>query len=199
MGSSADRTASIHSKTAETDISIRLNLDGSGTHEIRTGIGFFDHMLTLFAVHGLFDLAVRADGDLHVDGHHTVEDVGLALGDAFDAALGDRKSIRRYGHSIVPMDESLADVALDLSRRPYLVYGVPEPKDPGGPFDIHLAKEFFRAFSVRGGMNLHIRLLYGENQHHMIEAIFKATGRALDEAVSFDRRISGVRSSKGVL
>jgi imidazoleglycerol-phosphate dehydratase len=194
------RSAAVDRKTSETDIAVKFSLDGSGDHDIATGIGFFDHMLTLLAVHGLFDLSLRARGDLEVDGHHTVEDVGLVLGDALDQSLGDRAGIRRYGHAVVPMDETLAAVTIDLSRRPFLVYTVPEPKDAGGrSFDIYLAKEFFRALAVRGGMTLHINVLYGENEHHMIEAMFKAVARALDDAISVDDRLKGVRSSKGVL
>jgi len=194
------RSAAVDRKTGETDISVDLLLDGSGKHDIATGIGFFDHMLALLAVHGFFDLALRAKGDLEVDNHHTVEDVGLALGDAFDGALGDRKGIRRYGHAVLPMDETLTAATIDLSRRPFLVYNTPDPRDAGGrPFDVHLAREFFRALAARGGMTLHINTFYGENEHHMIESVFKAVARALDDAVALDDRIRGVRSSKGVL
>jgi len=194
-----ERFSTIERKTGETDINIRLNVDGDGKHEIATGIPFFDHMLTLFAVHGFLDLSVSAKGDTNVDFHHTVEDVGLVLGDALDQALGDRKGIRRYGHAVTPMDETLTAVTVDLSKRPFLVYNVPRPLDTGGNFDIYLAKEFFRAFATRGGMNLHINVSYGENEHHMIESVFKATARAIDQAVSFDERITGVRSTKGML
>jgi imidazoleglycerol-phosphate dehydratase len=194
------RTAAVERKTAETDIAVKLSLDGSGRRDIATGIGFFDHMLTLLAVHGLFDLSVRAKGDLEVDGHHTVEDVGLVLGDALDRALGDRAGIRRYGHAVLPMDETLTAATVDLSKRPFLVYNVPDPRDGGGrPFDLHLTKEFLRAFAVRGGMTLHINMFYGENEHHMIESVFKALARALDDAASLDDRLDGLRSSKGVL
>lgn len=194
------RISSIDRKTGETDIKIQLNIDGSGQHEIHTGIPFFDHMLTLFAVHGFFDLSLTARGDLEVDFHHTVEDVGLLLGDALDKALGDRKGIRRYGHAVTPMDETLTALTLDLSKRPFLVYHVPEPADtnPAG-FNIHLAKEFFRAFAVRGGITLHVNVFYGENEHHIIESVFKALGRALDQASGSDERIIGVHSTKGVL
>lgn len=193
------RSASVERRTTETDIALTLGLDGTGQVDISSGIPFFDHMLTLFAVHGRFDLTLQARGDLEVDGHHTVEDVGLVMGDALDQALADRRGIQRYGHAVVPMDEALAAVTVDLSRRPFLVYAPPEPRDRGGPFDIHLAREFFRAFVNRGGLNLHIDLRYGENGHHMLEAVFKAFGRALDVAVALDPRMTGVRSSKGIL
>jgi len=194
-----ERTSEADRKTKETAINIKLNLDGKGKHEISTGIPFFDHMLTLFAVHGFFDLCVSAKGDIEVDFHHTVEDVGLVLGDAFDRALGDRMGIKRYGSSVTPMDDSLASVTIDLSKRPYLVFNIPNLKIMGGKFDSSLAKEFFRAFSTMGGMNLHINVSYGENEHHIIESIFKAAGRALDQATSFDERITEVRSTKGSL
>ncbi len=193
------RSAEVERHTAETKITIKLDLDGSGQADIRTGIPFFDHMLTLFTVHGLFDLTVHADGDTEVDFHHTIEDVGLVLGDAFCAALGDRRGIRRYGHAVTPMDETLAAVAVDLSNRPFLVYNVLQTGKGVTAFDAYLAKEFFRAFTNRGGLNLHINVAYGENEHHIIESVFKAAGRALDEAVAFDDRITDVRSTKGVL
>ena len=192
------RIAAVERKTVETEIKLELNLDGKGRPEIFTAIPFFDHMLTLFCVHGFFDLKIQATGDIEVDFHHTVEDVGLVLGKALDQALGDRRSIRRYGYAVTPMDETLTAVAIDLSRRPFLVYHVPEIGQSGS-FDLILAKEFFRAFSNRSGMNLHINVAYGENEHHIIESMFKALGRALDEAVSLDERISTVRSSKGAL
>ena len=194
-----ERSAAVDRKTKETEIRIELKLDGLGLVEISTGIPFFDHMLTLFSVHGLFDLSVDAKGDLEVDPHHTVEDVGLVLGDTLNKALGDRKGIRRYGHAVVPMDDSLASVTIDLSNRPYLVYQILEQTGTGGAFDISLSREFFRAFATRAGMNLHINVLYGQNQHHMIEAIFKATGRALDQAITLDERSKGIPSSKGLL
>jgi imidazoleglycerol-phosphate dehydratase len=195
-----ERIASLVRQTFETDIRLTLNLDGTGKRNMATGIGFFDHMLTLFAAHGFFDLSVQATGDLHVDLHHTVEDVGLVLGDAFDEALGDRKGIQRYGHAVVPMDETLTDVTVDLSRRPYLVYQVPGfPPGTDDRFDLGLGKEFFRAFAVRAGMNLHINVRYGENQHHILESMFKAAGRALDSAVRHDCRITDIHSTKGNL
>ena len=193
------RSASVARKTKETEISLELNINGSGTHKISTGIPFFDHMLTLFAVHGFFDLSVTAKGDLEVDSHHTVEDVGLVLGEALDKALGDRKGIKRYGHASTPMDDALADVSIDLSKRPYLICHVPDTKESGVVFGITLAREFFRAFATRSGMNLHINVFYGENEHHIIESMFKSTARALDQATSLDDRLKDVRSSKGVL
>ncbi|MGD2271567.1 MAG: imidazoleglycerol-phosphate dehydratase HisB [Desulfobacterales bacterium] len=186
-------------KTKETEIEVRLNLDGKGRHDIATGIPFFDHMLTLFAAHGFFDLDVSARGDLDVDTHHTVEDVGLVLGDAFNTALGDRKGINRFGHAVTPMDDALSAVTIDLSNRPFLVYNVPALPMTGSNFNIPLAKEFFKAFVINSGMNLHVNVPYGENEHHIIEAIFKATGRAMDEASAVNQRIRDVRSTKGTL
>ena len=193
------RASEVERKTTETDISLKLNLDGHGIHDIATGVPFFDHMLTLFTVHGIFDLSILAKGDIEVDSHHTVEDVGLVLGDAFDKALGDRKGIRRYGHAVIPMDEALTSVTIDLSKRPFLVFNVAEiPAEIGG-FSISIAKEFFRAFANRAGMNLHVNAFYGENEHHLIESIFKATARAMDDATSFDQRVQGVHSTKVIL
>jgi len=194
-----ERSSKIERKTKETDISLTLQMGGMGKSEISTGIPFFDHMLSLFSAHGFFDLIIKAKGDLEVDFHHTVEDVGLVLGDAFDNALGDRKGIRRYGHAVTPMDDALSTVTVDLSKRPFLIFNTHEPTGSSGDFDLALAKEFFRAFSNRGGMNLHINVSYGENEHHIIESIFKALGRALNQAVSFDGRFSGVLSTKGAL
>ena len=194
-----DRISTVSRKTQETEIIVKLNIDGKGSDEIATGIPFFDHMLSLFAVHGFFDLSIRAKGDLEVDYHHTVEDVGLVLGDAFDKALDDRKGIKRYGHAVTPMDDALTAASIDLSKRPYLVSLAPLLSWTGRNFDTSLAKEFFRAFATRGGMNLHINVDYGENEHHIIESIFKATGRALDQASSFDDRITDIHSSKGTL
>lgn len=194
-----ERTAEVERKTKETSIRIVLKLVGSGKNKISTGIPFFDHMLTLFAVHGFFDLSIDADGDIDVDFHHTIEDVGLVLGDAFDSALGDRKGIKRFGHAVTPMDDALASVAVDLSKRPFLVYNVPERAASEGQAFTSLTKEFLRAFSNRCGMNLHVNVFYGDNEHHINESIFKAVGRALGQAASFDDRIKSVRSSKGVL
>jgi imidazoleglycerol-phosphate dehydratase len=193
------RFAETKRKTKETEISAELKLDGKGEHEIQTGIPFFDHMLTLFAVHGFFDLDITASGDLEVDFHHTVEDVGLVLGDTFNKALADRKGIKRFGHAVTPMDDALAAVTIDLSKRPFFVYNAPAPAHSGTNFNISLTKEFFRAFAITGGMNLHINVLYGDNEHHIIESIFKAAGRAMDEACAIDARITGVRSTKGTL
>jgi len=193
------RTADIERETKETQIRGSLKLDGQGKVKITSGIPFFDHMLTLFAVHGFFDLFLDAKGDLDVDFHHTVEDVGLVLGQALAKALGDRSGIKRYGHAVTPMDDALAAVTVDLSNRPFLVYNAPEPAVSEVGLSPSLAKEFFRSLVNRAGMNLHINVLYGNNEHHIIESIFKAFGRALHEAIAFDERISGVRSSKGVL
>lgn len=178
---------------------VALTLDGSGKSDINTGIPFFDHMLTLFSAHGFFDLKITAKGDLEVDFHHTVEDVGLVLGDALSKALGDRKGIQRYGHAVTPMDETLTAVSIDLSNRPFLVYNLPSSFMPSGAFNAQLAGEFFRAFATRGGMNLHINVNYGENEHHIIESVYKALGRALDQAVSIDDRIRNYRSTKGAI
>jgi imidazoleglycerol-phosphate dehydratase len=193
------RTVTVQRETQETAIRLELNLDGSGVCSIDTGIAFFDHMLTLFTVHGLFNLTVEARGDLDVDFHHTVEDAGLVLGEALDGALGDRTGIRRYGHAVVPMDEVLTAATFDLSRRPYIVFSLPEGHRPSAPFDTSLAKEFFRAFASRGGLNLHLNVFYGENEHHIIESMFKAAGRALDEASAFDPRRGDIPSTKGTL
>ena len=199
MSKTMTRSSEATRTTNETQIHIKIDLDGSGSGDISTGIPFFDHMLTLFTVHGFFNLTVAASGDLDVDHHHTVEDVGLVLGDVFRQALGQRSGIKRYGHAVTPMDEALTSVSVDLSNRPFLVYNCAGLAGSGVQFDISLAKEFFRAFANRCGMNLHINVHYGENPHHVIESIFKATGRALDEATTFDERIKGVRSSKGSL
>jgi imidazoleglycerol-phosphate dehydratase len=194
------RSARIERKTTETDIRIVLNIDGKGKGEpISTGIPFFDHMLTLFSHHGFFDLSVEAKGDIDIDFHHTVEDVGLAFGDAFSQALLDRKGISRFGNAVTPMDETLATVTLDLSNRPFLVFNVPKEFLVNGASFSCLAKEFLRAFAVRGGITLHVNVSYGENEHHVLEAIFKSLGRAMDQACALDPRISGVRSSKGSL
>jgi len=193
------RKAEVERKTKETDIKISLVIDGQGQTNITSGIPFLDHMLTLLAVHGFFDLSVRAAGDLDVDLHHTVEDVGLVLGDTIREALGERQGIQRYGHAVTPMDDALAAVTIDLSNRPYLVYNVPEHAPSGIALNPSLTREFFRALVNRAGMNLHINVAYGDNDHHVVESIFKAFGRALDQAASLDGRITGVRSSKGTL
>lgn len=193
------RRGQVERKTRETEILVDLCLDGQGSAELGTGVPFLDHMLTLFAVHGFFDLLARARGDLEIDGHHTVEDLGICLGRALDQALGDRKGIRRYGHSVVPMDEACAAVTLDLSNRPFLVYEAPRLPNRVGDFETELVPEFFRAFTHHGGVTLHIQVLRGSNTHHMLEAIFKAWGRALDDATRLDPRRVTVPSSKGSL
>lgn len=193
------RSAVIERQTNETAISVTLNIDGTGNGEIATGIGFFDHMLILLAKHGLFDLAVDSNGDLEVDGHHTVEDTGIVIGQALLRALGDKQGIKRYGTAFVPMDEALATVVVDISGRPYLHFDADFPAAQVGSFDSELVEEFMRALAVQAGLTLHVRVLYGRNTHHMIEAVFKALGRALDEATRRDDRIIGVMSTKGTL
>ena len=193
------RTASIERRTGETQVSIDINLDGQGAVRIETGVGFLDHMLHLMARHGCFDLKAVAKGDLHIDSHHTVEDVGLTLGQALKQALGDKAGIRRYGHAIVPMDETLATVAVDLSGRPFLAWKAQIPNVMLGVFPAELGEEFFRAFSNSAQMNLHAIVHHGSNTHHQLEAPFKATGRALRMACEFDPRAPGIPSTKGVL
>ena len=193
------RTAEIERNTNETSIFVKWNLDGTGYSDIETGIPFMDHMLTLFARHGGFDLTVRASGDLDVDCHHTMEDLGLTMGHALTQALGSKEGIRRYGNFMLPMDESLALVALDLSGRPFLVYDVEPPAAYIKDLDTALFKEFFQALSVKGGITLHIRMLSTGEVHHVFEAIFKGLSRALAEAVSADPRMPGVPSTKGIL
>jgi Imidazoleglycerol-phosphate dehydratase len=193
------RAANMQRTTNETDIRLTLALDGCGTASIRTGVGFLDHMLTLFTVHGFFDLEITARGDVEVDDHHTVEDVGICLGQAFASALDDKAGIRRYGYACVPMDEALVRVCVDCSNRPFLYYQVELKENKVGRFDVSLAKEFFRALSLHGGLTIHAELLHGENGHHILEAVFKAAGRALAAAVMPDPRISGQLSSKGML
>lgn len=193
------RTASVDRKTGETEIKLTLSADGSGISDVRTGIPFFDHMLTLFARHGLFDLTVAAKGDIEVDYHHTVEDVGITLGQALAKVLGDKAGIRRYGSAYVPMDEALARVVVDCSGRPFLAYEVPRGVEAIGMFPFQLVEEFLRALSVQAGLTLHVSILSGRDAHHMAEAIFKALGRALDVAVLRDERVKGIPSTKGVL
>lgn len=193
------RTANISRKTNETDIQLALNLDGSGKHDLQTGVGFLDHMLAHVAVHGLFDLSVKAAGDLHIDVHHTVEDVALVLGSAFDQALADRKGIVRMGSCYVPMDEALAFVAVDLSGRPYCVVDAEWGQAPVGQVPTSLFPHFLESFAVTARCNLHARVLYGRDDHHKAEALFKALGRALDAATLLDPRRGEVPSTKGVL
>jgi imidazoleglycerol-phosphate dehydratase len=194
-----NRVAAVNRETAETKIALQLNLDGTGKSVIDSGIGFFDHMLNLMTVHGQLDLDLRCDGDLEVDGHHSVEDIGIALGDAFKEAIGDKKGICRYGTFYLPMDESLAFVTLDISGRPFLVYDGGEMAPMVGGFDTELTEEFLRAFAMHAGITLHVKILYGTNTHHKIEAIFKALGHALRIAVSQDPKVKGVPSTKGML
>ncbi|EMS79245.1 imidazoleglycerol-phosphate dehydratase HisB [Desulfotignum phosphitoxidans] len=193
------RDAGVSRQTRETKIEIHLNLDGSGRADISSGIPFFDHILTAFCVHGRFDLKLMATGDLDVDLHHTVEDVGLVLGQALSDALGDKTGIQRFGDSCVPMDEALSRVTIDLSNRPYLVYHFPDNLKSGTAFDAHLAKEFFQSFCVKGGFNLHINTDYGVNEHHVLESIFKAMGRALHQATRKTDSAGRPLSSKGML
>ena len=193
------RTATVERKTRETQIRVNLNLDGKGESEIASPVPFFDHMLTQIARHGFFDLDISAQGDIEIDAHHTVEDLGICLGEAFRKALGGKEGIRRYGRGTMPMHEALASVILDFSGRPFLVYNVPLPKAQLGNFEVELVEEFFVAFCNHAGANVHVNLAYGENLHHIVEAVFKAFGRALDEATGLDSRITGVLSSKGSL
>jgi len=195
----ANRKSVITRKTNETDIKIEFNMDGTGVTTIDTGIGFFDHMLNSFARHGLFDLNAAVKGDLYVDSHHTIEDTGIALGMAIRKALGDKKGIKRYGSIMLPMDETLVLCAIDLSGRPYLVFDETYTVDQVGYFDTEMVREFFYAISYAAGMNLHIKQLNGSNNHHIIEATFKAFAKALDEASSYDIRINDVLSTKGTI
>lgn len=194
-----ERTAIVARKTKETDIIIELNIDGTGIADVDTGIGFFDHMLEGFAKHGFFDLTCKVTGDLIVDCHHTIEDTGIALGTAIKEALGDKKGIQRFGERFLPMDETLLLCAIDLSGRPYLVFDVDFSVERVGYFDTEMVKEFFYAISYAAGMNLHMKLMHGSNNHHIIEAAFKAFGKALDEACTYDERITDVLSTKGTL
>ena len=193
------RKAKIQRKTAETDISIEINLDGKGNGEVSTTVAFIDHMLNLFARHGLFDLVIKGKGDTHIDDHHLIEDIGICLGDAVKKALGTKKGIVRYGSATVPMDESLCSVAIDISGRPYLIYNVEFKSRKIGTFDFSLIREFFKSFSDHSGMTLHINLVYGKNNHHMAEAVFKAFALALRKAVTIHGRIEGILSPKGSL
>lgn len=194
------RRASLSRKTAETEITVTLDLDGTGQYDCQTGIGFFDHMLDQLSRHALIDLTVAAQGDLHIDDHHTVEDTGITLGQALSEALGDKRGIRRYGSCLLPMDDALVRAALDLSGRPYLVWKLPLPTDKIGTFDTELVREFFQALSTHGGITLHVEALAGINSHHITEAAFKAVARALRQAVEPDpRRSDAVPSTKGSL
>ena len=199
MGSSEARIATIARKTKETDIEVTLNIDGTGKADIETGIGFFDHMLEGFARHGLFDLVVKVKGDLQVDCHHTIEDTGIVLGQAIAKALGDKKGIKRYGSMILPMDETLVLSAIDLCGRPYFVMDAEFTAPMVGNFDTQMVREFFYAISYSAAMNLHLKVLSGFNDHHKIEALFKAFSKALDQATGFDERITDVLSTKGAL
>ncbi|MFL5033666.1 MAG: imidazoleglycerol-phosphate dehydratase HisB [Microvirga sp.] len=194
------RSASVSRRTAETDVSVSLTLDGTGKAAIATGVGFLDHMLELFARHGLFDLEVKVEGDLHVDQHHTTEDTGIAVGQAFLKALGDKKGIARYADLHLPMDETLSRVALDISGRPFLVFKAEFPAEKIGAFDTELVREWFQAFAMNGGVTLHVEALYGDNSHHIAESCFKGLARALRKAVALDPREEGrVPSTKGML
>ena len=193
------RNAQVHRTTNETDIGIYLAIEGKGKASVETGVGFLDHMLTLWAVHGLFDLEIKAKGDVHVDYHHTVEDVGIGLGMAISRAMKDLKGINRYGLQVIPMEEALCEVAIDFCNRPYLVFNCSFPTEKIGAFDTELVEEFLRAVVVNSGITLHVNVRYGKNSHHMAEAIFKAFGRTLDQATTLNKRIQGVPSSKGML
>jgi len=193
------RVAEIRRATRETDVSVRLDIDGSGTYSVQTGIPFLDHMLELFARHGFFDLTVTATGDLEVDAHHTVEDVGLTLGQAFREALGDKAGIRRFGEATVPLDDALVSVVVDVSGRPYLVYDVALGQTRIGTFDVDLVRDYLQALATQVGMNLHVTCQRGRNPHHIVEAVFKGLARALDLATQRDPRLRGVLSTKGTL
>jgi imidazoleglycerol-phosphate dehydratase len=199
MSGSESRKATVERKTKETEISVELDLDGSGEYEVSTGIPFFDHMLESFARHGLFDLCLRAKGDLAVDTHHTIEDVGIVLGQAVKEALGTTAGIRRYGFFVLPMAESKVEVAIDVSNRPYLVYRVEVANDRIGNFDVSLTEDFLYAFSQNAGLDLHVELQYGKSPHHIVEAVFKGLARALRAAVERDPRMSGLPTVKGAL
>lgn len=194
------RTATLTRTTAETDVTVEINLDGTGVYDNQTGVGFFDHMLDQLARHSLIDMKIRAKGDLHIDDHHTVEDVGITLGQALAKALGDKRGIRRYGACLLPMDDAQIRTALDLSARPFLIWNVDIPTAKIGAFDTELVREFFQAFGTQGGITLHVDMLHGINSHHIVEAAFKSVARALREAVEVDPRKSGdIPSTKGAL
>lgn len=194
-----ERTAVVKRKTSETEIEMDLNLDGEGKYDVSTNVPFLDHMLTQIAKHGLFDLKIKAKGDVEIDFHHTVEDVGIVLGKAFKKALKDKKGIRRFGFAYTPLDEALALVVVDIAGRPYFVYDVDLPKEKVGEFDVELVEEFFQAFANNCGATLHVRLISGNNLHHIVEAIFKAFARAMDQGTSIDNRIKDIPSTKGAL
>ena len=198
-GMKMSRNANVVRKTKETDITLSINMDGTGKSNISTGVGFFDHMLEGFSKHGFFDLDVKVNGDLQVDAHHTVEDTGIVLGQAISEAIGDKKGIKRYGSFILPMDDALVLCAIDLCGRPYFQFDLEFPTEKIGSFDTELIREFFYAISYKCGMNLHMKMLSGINSHHIAEAAFKAFAKALDQAVSFDERIDGILSTKGSL
>ena len=194
-----ERISQVKRKTTETDVTLKINLDGSGKYSIKTPVPFLTHMLELFSKHGLFDLEIIASGDIEIDFHHTVEDIGICLGEAFNKALGKKEKIKRYGEAKVPMDEALAQITLDISGRPHLTCNIPQIEDKVGHFDTELVEEFFQAFVNNSGMTLHINLISGKNSHHIIEAVFKAFARALDAATLLDPRVSGIPSTKGAL
>ena len=194
------RTSSLTRTTAETDVRVEINLDGTGSYDNQTGVGFFDHMLDQLARHSLIDMTIRATGDLHIDDHHTVEDVGITLGQALTQALGDKRGIRRYGSCLLPMDDALVRTALDLSARPFLIWNLAMPTGKIGSFDTELVREFFQALSTHGGITLHVDMLHGINSHHIAEAAFKSVARALREAVEVDpRKADAIPSTKGAL
>jgi imidazoleglycerol-phosphate dehydratase len=194
-----ERISQVKRKTTETDITLKINIDGSGKYSIKTPVPFLTHMLELFSKHGLFDLDITASGDVEIDSHHTVEDIGICLGEAFNKALGKKVKIKRYGEAKVPMDEALAQITLDISGRPHLTCNIPQIEDKVGQFDTELVEEFFQAFVNNSGITLHINLISGKNSHHIIEAVFKAFARALDTATLLDPRVSGIPSTKGAL
>ena len=194
------RRGAIDRKTNETSVSVAIDLDGKGTHTIATGVGFFDHMLAQLSRHSLIDMTISAEGDRHIDDHHTVEDVGIALGQALSQAFGEGRGVRRYGSCLLPMDEALTRTALDFSRRPFLVWRVAFPTEKIGAFDVQLVREFFTAFAMNGGLTLHVETFYGENSHHIAESCFKSAARALREAVEIDPRMAeALPTTKGVL